>query len=852
MLALDHGEPIVIAEAPSGYGKTVLAQSWLLMAPKGTYTAWVSLSEAVGDPTVFLDQLTTALTEHNPQLREVALDNDANHAESFTRLTDQLIDNPRPVWLVLDDAHHLAGGASRTYLQRLLLGTSNHLRIFITTQPATLEVGLGSLATQGKVCWIHADALALNREEVEALAKLRGQELVPTQLDSLFQATQGWPALIQLALAAPIERDAFSSDNTAMSGPLREYIYERFLMRLDHAERDALWALACIGSAPLSLLRMLTTTEPEAAFTRLSSLGIVQEYGPSDNRSLRLHPLLREAALRFFTPKRELGKAQHQRTAALWYWQRGLGPEAVILLIEAGPSHLSMVRDWIIELAPTLIFSVGHHHTLLNLVERWEHASQLFDPLLDRIAAWALIFLRRFNIARDRIDRSSMTLTDWSDDLLQHAVMAALQDDYETGGRLAFQWLKSHQKESSFYTGAAWTVHAFHLKCTGDFTGARKSLQEAHTHFNKVHSSYGAAWAYIVGALTLIKAGRHRDSLAEIEQGLTCTSDAPGLGGQRAMLRGLEAFVRYERNELPATRAALDEALPLLPDQGVVDTIVLGFTAAGRLRAAEGDLGAALDILSEGERSGAQRAFQRLSLSLLAERALLLARSGATGQALYTAEAAGITLESASSGGLVGDRAGRLYARLALAAGEPDRTKQLLTPLLAHARAAGQRYKLCELLALTALGEDLSGNEAAAFVALSEALELGSVEKYIRVFLDEGPELLALLSRWLKAQKPVAQNRAAAAWGQSIIATLERTPPQQDASSHALIEPLNKREGQILALLSQGLSNAEIAARCFLVEGTVKWHLHNLYGKLGVRSRTAALRAARAHHLLDA
>ena len=48
-----------------------------------------------------------------------------------------------------------------------------------------------------------------------------------------------------------------------------------------------------------------------------------------------------------------------------------------------------------------------------------------------------------------------------------------------------------------------------------------------------------------------------------------------------------------------------------------------------------------------------------------------------------------------------------------------------------------------------------------------------------------------------------------------------------------------------------GRSNAEIAARCFLVEGTIKWNLHNLYGKLGVRSRTAALRAARAHGILQ-
>lgn len=851
LLALDKNEPVIVAEAPSGYGKTVFARHWLSLAPKGTSRAWVSLSESSADPSIFLDQLAASLTIKRRQPSEITLGNQANHAEMFTQLADHLIDRSQGLWLVIDDAHHLAGSPSRLYLQRLLFGANEHLRIFITTQPAALNVGLGLLTAQGKTCWIHADSLALNRSEVESLAKLRGHHLQLNQLDSLYQATQGWPALIQLALAAPLESDTFLSRNVTSSGPLREYIYERFLMRLDHAEHDALWALACAGgNAPFALLQKLTSAEPDPAFSRLFSLGIVQEHGSSEDRSLRLHPLIHEAVLRLFSPRQKQSKMHHQLTAAHWHWQHRSGPEAVNLLIDAGTEHLSIARTWLLELAPSLLFKLGHHHTLLNLVKRWELASQTSDPLLDRVAAWAFIFLSNFDVAKDRIRQSAAVQPDQDNDLLQNSVMAALQDDYASAGELAFQWLEHHRNESTFYAGAAWAVHAFHLKCHSDFDGAHASLHQAHAIFGRVHSSYGTVWAHVVGAMTLIKAGRHRDSLAEIERGLLRAGNESELGGLRAMLLSLEAFVRYERNELPAVRSALDGALPLLPEQGVVDTIILGFTAAARLRSAEGDLGAALDILSEGERCGTQRGYQRLSLSLLSERALLLLRNGASGQTAYTVASAGINLESAAVGGLIGDRATRLYARLALMDGEPERARQLLKPLLVHTRDAGQRYKLCELLILTALIENLGGNEAGAFNALSEALELGSVESYVRVFLDEGAELYALLRRWLKARGTAGHKQSVVSWAETVAAAAGVDPLQPETNRTALVDPLNKREHQILVLLNQGLSNAEIGARCFLVEGTVKWHLHNLYGKLGVRSRTAALQAARSYQLL--
>ncbi len=66
-----------------------------------------------------------------------------------------------------------------------------------------------------------------------------------------------------------------------------------------------------------------------------------------------------------------------------------------------------------------------------------------------------------------------------------------------------------------------------------------------------------------------------------------------------------------------------------------------------------------------------------------------------------------------------------------------------------------------------------------------------------------------------------------------------------------LLDPLSERELEILRLVAQGLSNGAIAERLFVTLGTVKKHLNNIYGKLGVESRTQAIASAREMNILQ-
>jgi DNA-binding NarL/FixJ family response regulator len=83
-----------------------------------------------------------------------------------------------------------------------------------------------------------------------------------------------------------------------------------------------------------------------------------------------------------------------------------------------------------------------------------------------------------------------------------------------------------------------------------------------------------------------------------------------------------------------------------------------------------------------------------------------------------------------------------------------------------------------------------------------------------------------------------------------VVAEFARLTSKPAMNARALVEPLSDRELEILRLIADGASNREIAGTLFLAEGTVKNHVTNILGKLGVRDRTQAAIKARAIGLI--
>jgi LuxR family maltose regulon positive regulatory protein len=128
---------------------------------------------------------------------------------------------------------------------------------------------------------------------------------------------------------------------------------------------------------------------------------------------------------------------------------------------------------------------------------------------------------------------------------------------------------------------------------------------------------------------------------------------------------------------------------------------------------------------------------------------------------------------------------------------------------------------------------------------LAEALALAEPGGLMRTFLDEGQPMATLL-RTVLSKRSVAPT----AFVQQLLAGFQETDESPGPIAQPLIEPLSQRELEVLGLIAAGLSNQQIADQTYVAVSTVKWHIRNIYGKLGVKSRTQAIARARELDLL--
>jgi LuxR family maltose regulon positive regulatory protein len=171
-----------------------------------------------------------------------------------------------------------------------------------------------------------------------------------------------------------------------------------------------------------------------------------------------------------------------------------------------------------------------------------------------------------------------------------------------------------------------------------------------------------------------------------------------------------------------------------------------------------------------------------------------------------------------------------------------DAAVGLLHRLLPAADRGGRTGSVIEILVLQALAQQLRGDVPGAMVPLGQALTLAEPEGYARVFLDEGPPMADLLA--------AAALRGTARDYVRRLATAGDTGPARSTSAETLIEPLSGRELDVLRLLGTDLGGPEIARELVVSLNTVRTHTRNIYAKLGVNNRRAAVRRAQELDLL--
>jgi len=181
-----------------------------------------------------------------------------------------------------------------------------------------------------------------------------------------------------------------------------------------------------------------------------------------------------------------------------------------------------------------------------------------------------------------------------------------------------------------------------------------------------------------------------------------------------------------------------------------------------------------------------------------------------------------------------------VFARILILRGELEDAVNLLERLIENAEVGGRITRMIEMLLVLVLARQAQGETDKAVAALMKSLSLAESGGHIRLFVNEGPAIVNLLHDALSQEiSPEYIQRLLAAFPAIEPEGVASTKPQVDQSE--LIEPLSERELEVLQLIAEGLTNPEIATRLYLSLNTVKVHTRNIYGKLGVHSRTQAI-----------
>jgi LuxR family maltose regulon positive regulatory protein len=256
-----------------------------------------------------------------------------------------------------------------------------------------------------------------------------------------------------------------------------------------------------------------------------------------------------------------------------------------------------------------------------------------------------------------------------------------------------------------------------------------------------------------------------------------------------------------------------------------------------QLKEAAGNLETALALLDEAKRVYIQTLIPDLR-PIAALKACIYLKQGRPDKARVWAAERGLSLADEVS--YLHEFEHLTLARLEIA---NPLVNTLLVRLLQAAEAQKRRGGALNILLVQALAHQAQGNRPQALAALESALALAEPEGYVRIFVDEGEEMRLLI----KKQSHNRDHPLSGYADKLLAAFTQPVAAPKSAILHLksdMIEPLSERELEVLKLLRTDLNGPEIALDCMVSLNTIRTHTQNIYAKLGVNNRRAAVRRA--------
>jgi LuxR family maltose regulon positive regulatory protein len=856
---------LILISAPAGFGKTTLVSEWVQAmggATLPTAIAWLSLDESDNDPTRFLAYFVAALQTIEARQEPVGLigkgalsvlqSPQPPPAEAIlTTLINEIATLPNRIVLVLDDYHVIDAKPVDSALAFLLEHLPPQMHLVIATREDP-HLPLARLRSRGQLTELRAADLRFTlAEAAEFLNQVMGLDLSTEDIAALETRTEGWIAGLQLAAISIRGRDDAVSLIKSFTGSHRfvlDYLIEEVLDQQPQSVQNFLLQTAILNRLTGSLCDAVTGQENGQATLEMldrANLFII----PLDNERCwyRYHHLFADLLRqRLQSPpplssppegEKEGGDvAELHIRASVWYEQNGLEIEAF--------QHAVAAND--VERAARLMAGGGmplHFRGAVIPVLNW--LASLPKTVLDaRPSLWVMYASalsmtgqtigveEKLQAAEAALQGAEFAATADGEtrNIIGHiaairALLAAAQRQVETiisQSRRALEYL--HPSNLPVRTATTWKLGiAYQLQ------GDRAAASQA---YNEAIAISQASGNNIINIAASIGLGNVQETENQLQLAAQTYRRVLKLVGDQLMSAACLAHlglarIFYEWNDLDAAQQHAQQCVQLASQIENVDKFVVKEVLLARLKLAQGDMAGAAAILDEADQFVYRRSFLDKMSELAAVQVLTLLCRGNLEAAADLAEKHKLPL---------------VQVQVHLARGDTSSALAVLEPFRQQMEAKGWQDERLKALVLQAVTLQAHGEKDEALQVLGDALALAEPGGFVRIFVDQGSPMAALLQEAAKhgiAPNYVSQLRAA--FGKAGV----RTPITQ-----LLVEPLSERELEVLELLGTELNGPEIARELVVSLNTMRTHTKNIYNKLGVNNRRAAVRRAEELDLL--
>lgn len=857
----------VVVCAPAGYGKSTLMGSWHeSLTAQGVACGWLSLDPDDDDPARLMRHLVAAFQRVDPRIGrgvkgELAANVAGNARPALESLAADLARLERRAVLFLDDLQFL-GAPEALELIDWLINYSPRQCQYVLGGRAEPGLRLGSLRVRGRLAEYGVRELHFSAEESAQFMQSRlGPVLAPEQMQKLLARTEGWPAAMELAALALRSEADHSRVLQSFAGSDRdvvEYLSEAVLDRLDARTRGFIMRLAHFDRFDAALAHA-ATGEPSAAAllaaVRAGNLFLL----PLDRAGqwFRFHHLAAEFLRERF--RREGGDAGAVlMRGARWLYGNGHAEEGINAAIRAGAWETA--TRWVAESVEELIYRRGYHQTILRWMQRLPAEWVDRFPTIRIHYAFVLAFTPRQQEVEAQVHRLQAIHTALSqapdadpqlveqiasEIELQQVLSLGLRDDGHRARAEALAWLERWPDAPLLRRGTVGNVLSFGLKTASDIDAGLEWNAKVRGWLYQVQGWYSLSWTDYLAALLHMKRGACFEARRICEGGLALLQEkVAGEPAHAAMFHTVLAMVAYEFDELDRAHGHLELCMPRVMEYGQADAVLMAFLTSARLQRVRRGEEAGMERLHEGQELGAQRGFPRVAVTLAAEECGWHSRAGRFDEARRVAARHGFdALDSSGQSSLRGEKAILVASRF-LIRRAPREVLGAVGGAIARCRELGLYRRWVELLLIQAIAHKEDGALDQAVNCVREALVIAAPRNYYRTLLDEAVDISSLLER---IDPATLRNSEAGPLARRLRQAMsESAGPTRRAAAPKLAEDLSRREVIILKRLESELSNKEIASAIFISEGTLKWHLNNIYGKLGVKNRSGAVVRARA------